>query len=69
MRAPIFVFASLIAVLLIGLEDHLRAAEGVQGGINYAYSTWVGTGYYSVGDRRVYILRGRLSYPVTGFPF
>ena len=29
---------------------------------NFAYSTWVGTGYYRVGGRRVYILRGQLSY-------
>lgn len=34
------------------------------GGINYAYSTWVGTGYYSIGDQHALILRGRMAVPL-----
>jgi len=30
--------------------------------INYAYSTWLGTGIYSFGDRRIYVLRGNFTY-------
>lgn len=30
--------------------------------INYAYSSWIGSGFYKVGDRTVYLLRGPFSY-------
>jgi hypothetical protein len=59
----IFIFGPIL-FLLIGFFDPSWSQVYPAGGINYAYSTWVGTGYYDVGDRRVYILRGRLSYPV-----
>jgi hypothetical protein len=40
----------------------VQAAVKSSGLINYAYSTWVGTGYYKVEDRQVWILRGPFSY-------
>lgn len=30
--------------------------------INYAFSSWIGSGFYSVGDRTVYLLRAPFSY-------
>ncbi len=30
--------------------------------INYAYSNWIGSGFYKVGDRRVFVFRAPFSY-------
>jgi len=57
-RTLVVVFYTLSVILSIAGQDTAWANDIVPGGINYAYSTWVGSGYYSVGDRRVYSLRG-----------
>lgn len=58
------VFINLISICLCMGKNAAAANDDLRGGINYAYATWVGTGYYSVGDQRAYILRGRLSIPL-----
>ena len=35
----------------------LQASEPPSGTINYAYAAWLGSGYYQVEDRRLYVLR------------
>jgi hypothetical protein len=39
-----------------------RAQMAGEDVINYAYATWVGSGYYIVGDQRAFILRGNFSW-------
>jgi hypothetical protein len=39
-----------------------QEAEEPEETINYAYSTWLGTGIYKFGERRIYVLRGNFSY-------
>ncbi len=51
----------LIGICLCAGIKPARANVDLFGGINYAYATWVGTGYYSFGDRSALILRGRWS--------
>jgi hypothetical protein len=58
------VFMSLISICLCMVKNVAAANDDLRGGINYAYSTWVGTGFYSVGDQSALILRGRLALPI-----
>ncbi len=58
------VFINLISICLCIGKNAAAANADLRGGINYAYSTWVGTGYYRVGDRNALILRGRLTRPL-----
>jgi len=56
----------LIAALMLtgfccGLSPD-SAADGPEDAINYAYSSWIGSGFYKIGDRTVYLLRGPFSY-------
>jgi hypothetical protein len=30
--------------------------------VNYAYSSWIGSGFYKINDRTVYLLRAPFSY-------
>ncbi len=56
---------SIIAVSILAVIKTSEAqAEPLEGGevINYAYATWVGSGYYRVGERRMFILRGNFSW-------
>jgi hypothetical protein len=50
---------SLFGLCLAAEEVVAEANTDRFGGINYAYATWTGTGYYSFGDRSALILRGR----------
>lgn len=53
------VFLSLIGICVCAGIKPAKANADPRSGINYAYATWVGTGYYSFGDRSALILRGR----------
>jgi hypothetical protein len=63
-RTCLAVFLGLISVCPCAGGNTAEANADLFGGINYAYSTWVGTGYYSVGDRNALILRGPLALPL-----
>ena len=55
----------LIAAMLAGYccgVGPARAQDEPEDVINYAYSSWIGSGFYTVGDRTVYLLRGPFSY-------
>jgi hypothetical protein len=39
-----------------------RAVDEPADVINYAYSSWIGSGFYKIDDRTVYLLRGPFSY-------
>ena len=60
-------FLALCAVLLSNGTSTLRAEVEPGDVINFAYATWVGTGYYKIGDRRAYILRGDFSYMLRDY--
>ncbi len=55
----------VIAIMLAGYYYQYSpawAADEPEDVINYAYSNWIGSGFYKVGDRTVYLLRAPLSY-------
>lgn len=54
------------AIAICICTTHAEAAPNTErfGGINFAYSTWVGSGYYRLGDRTALILRGRWTVPL-----
>ena len=62
--ACLAVFWGLANLCLCTEINAAEANADLRGGINYAYSTWVGTGFYSVGDQSALILRGRLALPI-----
>jgi hypothetical protein len=56
---------TIIAAVLAGLcfvANPVGAADESEDTINYAYSSWIGSGFYKIGDRTVYLLRGPFSY-------
>ena len=53
----------VLAVICLTFLTNSRALAGTESGdINFAYATWVGSGYYKIGDQRAYILRGNFSW-------
>jgi hypothetical protein len=55
----------LIAAVLAGyflIVSPVGATDESEDVINYAYSSWIGSGFYKVDDRTVYLLRGPFSY-------
>jgi len=52
----------LLAVCFSIAQSVALAAEKSEDVINYAYSNWIGSGFYKVGDRSVYLLRGPFSW-------
>ena len=58
----------IIAALLAGYycgTGPARAQDEPEDVINYAYSNWIGSGFYTVGDRTVYLLRAPFSYTLS----
>jgi hypothetical protein len=55
------IFAILLAAYCCGISP-ANAADEPEDVINYAYSNWIGSGFYKVADRRVYLLRGPFSW-------
>jgi len=54
-----------IAAVLAGfcfVANPVGAVDQSKDTINYAYSSWIGSGFYKIGDRTVYLLRGPFSY-------
>ena len=55
----------ILSALLAGFGGYLslvQAEDEPEDVINYAYSNWIGSGFYKVGDRTVYLLRGPFSW-------
>ena len=52
---------ALFSAYFWGLNS-ARASDKPEDVINYAYSSWIGSGFYKIGDRTVYLLRGPFSY-------
>ena len=57
----VVIFTSAISLFLSG-KQVARAGDEPEDTINYAYSSWIGSGFYKIGDRTVYLLRGPFSY-------
>jgi hypothetical protein len=56
---------SIIAFsILAGIKTSGAQVEPLESGdaINYAYATWVGSGYYRIGEQQAFILRGNFSW-------
>ena len=47
---------------LLGGKQVAWAADEPEDTINYAYSSWIGSGFYKLEDRTVYLLRAPFSY-------
>ena len=55
------IFATALYLFLLGKQ--VAWAEGEpEDVINYAYSSWIGSGFYKLEDRTVYLLRAPFSY-------
>jgi len=55
----------LIAAVLAGfflVVSPVGAVDQSEDVINYAYSNWIGSGFYKIDDRTVYMLRAPFSY-------
>lgn len=55
----------IIVAVLAGHFLGVRSAGAVdelEDIFNYAYSSWIGSGFYRIGDRTVYLLRAPFSY-------
>jgi len=55
----------ILALILAGYwlsAGSTRAGDEPEEVINYAYSSWIGSGFYKLGDRTVYLLRAPFSY-------
>jgi len=55
----------LIAAVLAGIcivASPVGAVDQSEDIINYAYSNWIGSGFYKIDDRTVYLLRAPFSY-------
>jgi len=57
----VVIFITAFYLLLPGNQPAL-AADEPEDNINYAYSVWIGSGFYKLDDRTVYLLRAPFSY-------
>jgi hypothetical protein len=54
---------ALLALIVVGGPGNpIRVQAAEDNTINYAYATWIGTGYYRVKNQRVWVFRAPLSY-------
>jgi hypothetical protein len=58
---PLIIIAIMLASDFGGARS-ARAVDEPEDVINYAYSSWIGSGFYKVGDRTVCLLRGPFTY-------
>jgi hypothetical protein len=56
------IIAAMLAVCCCAASPDRAVGDSSEENINYAYSSWIGSGFYTVDDRTVYILRAPLSY-------
>jgi hypothetical protein len=54
----------IVFSILAGIKTSGAHVEPLESGdaINYAYATWVGSGYYRIGEQQAFILRGNFSW-------
>ena len=58
-------FSIVLVLALTGVtSDCTGAALEAENFINYAYATWIGTGYYKTEDRSIWVLRAPISFMV-----
>ena len=57
-----YLFIAIVLAGICSVAGPVRAADKPEDVINYAYSSWIGSGFYKIGDRTVYLLRGPFSY-------
>ena len=55
------IFATALYLFCPGKQPAWAADES-EDTINYAYSSWIGSGFYKIGDRTTYLLRAPFSY-------
>ena len=53
---------AVLAAFFLAAKPVIPAEDEPEDAINYAYSNWIGSGFYKVGDRTVYLLRGPFSW-------
>jgi hypothetical protein len=68
-RCPVNVFLTILPVIFAAAlclslpgKQVVWAADESKDTINYAYSSWIGSGFYKIGDRTTYLLRAPFSY-------
>ena len=68
-RCPMQRAYAILSVLFISMGmmagmggGIVQAANVPDESINYAYASWIGTGYYKIDTRQIYVLRGPFSY-------
>ena len=58
-----FILLAVVTAMGIPTRDGIVQADDMpENSINYAYASWIGTGYYKIDDRYIYVLRGPFSY-------
>ncbi|UCD79590.1 MAG: hypothetical protein JSW26_30080 [Desulfobacterales bacterium] len=62
LRLRAWMILALLAVFFSAAKPVVQAENEPEDVINYAYSNWIGSGFYKVGDRTVYLLRGPFSW-------
>ena len=61
-RISAWMILAVLAVFFFATKQTAQAQDEPEDVINYAYSNWIGSGFYKVGDRTVYLLRAPFSY-------
>lgn len=68
-RRPVHFYGRILPAIFIAAlclflpwKQPARAVDEPEDLINYAYSNWIGSGFYRLGDRTVYLLRAPFSY-------
>ena len=62
MKAYKLILTAIMLATISCQTDLARAVKESVDIINYAYSNWIGSGFYRVDDRTVYLLRAPFSY-------
>jgi hypothetical protein len=62
LRVILLIISATALYLFVPGKQLARAGDEPEDTINYAYSSWIGSGFYKIGDRTVYLLRAPFSY-------
>jgi len=61
-RPILFIIFAVAIYLFLPGKQAAWAGDSSEDVINYAYSSWIGSGFYKLGDRTVYLLRAPFSH-------
>ena len=64
-RAMVILLITPFFLLIDGYATRAISDDGEENLVNYAFATWIGSGVYRVGDRRMAIFRAPLRYTVS----